>query len=911
MNNSVPSKEEKNRLNKMSIDAIVALDPAPILDALNIEYVACKNGTEYSFKSHSENTASSRFKLFNSGIWIYKNFANESMKGTVLNLIKDYFFSGNAEFHEVMEFCYDNHPEAVNYYQQAYGSTYNQNSTFDFEKRLKELEEIRELNKQKAEKYGSTSKVVKAYSIFSNNEKGQEFLKGRGFSQTPPFLLVVKGEWEMYNESTYEIVVKNQTGIGVLTGNVKEHIENIRNKVELSEEIGGDIHYFTAFVKKNGQIAKTQSFGTKTISYWHSDNNKNNDTILIFESKMDAAAAYNENPKIWTDYNVVIANGVGTASDVSTFINEHKYTKIINYNQNDGAAIDFISKIMESTKISHRDYQYITYKEGEDKLDINDLYKNGELQDRYEKEKGYRGYLMDSLLSIRKRIREEKRNVNYDKQPRLLEHDEKIIKTSKTTRDIKDYLYGAETRRYESLEENGFLKDVSKKQIFETSMGLEIESLNILFSIHTLEKTETEIIKHLRNTGVNMLNRKIENQNELREHLSKIDIKSDDEYEYLDEIAIYLEANKNNAETKAIMDEWVERCCRNNDKEVIAKANFLYFMEFSGAMDRAFKLINIGADLNISQTLVANKDIQSDALELTFDTNSFMVEESDIEEGGLIEDTSEDEILSNKAESNTPVSKLAEEAKSKDSETLITVVREEANEVVEIEVENNEPIITIVKEEPIKEVEIEVEVENIVDSLKEKNTLKQEFDAFSAISEKDYSLECELKDFEIVLTEIENQLIDVKTDLKGANPSELKFIGTMVREIASTSKTACNSICNRLKEEEVVTVIKNSPTKEINSALNKKRMEIYTKSLKNLSIIKEIEKNVEVGVTKNSEIKTTRMSSKQLVSELYQMCNKVHITSQLLKTSLSDLRKISEIAQSQEHEQDNIASVNR
>jgi hypothetical protein len=278
--------QEKQRLNKLSKDLIITLDPAPILDALFVEYTVHKNGTEYLFKSHAEKTPSTRFKLFPSGVWAFCNFADRSQKGTVLKFLEIY---SGMDYKSAINFCYDNLHGAINYYKEAYGiAELTSKYSFNMEEKLEELRKKREDNTLLSEKNASASKVTNAYEIYNKNEKANEFYEKRGLDKKPPFIMIIKGEYEKFHEDTNEIETKYQTGIGVLTGDIKNQLQLIKDKKELPEETSADIHYFKAFVKKDGSVSKTQSFGQKTFSYWLSDNQENKDEVLVFESKFDA-----------------------------------------------------------------------------------------------------------------------------------------------------------------------------------------------------------------------------------------------------------------------------------------------------------------------------------------------------------------------------------------------------------------------------------------------------------------------------------------------------------------------------------------------------------------------------------------------------------------------------------------------
>ena len=779
MSNNYIDENEKKRLNSLSYSNIIALDPAPILDALRIDFVSQKNGTEYLFKSHHEDTPSSRFKLYSNG-WAFINFADRNIKGTVINLVKHCLYKGASDdiaFPEAMNYIYNNLPGAINYFEQSVGMLNVSNKiSINIEKKLKELEELRELNRQKAEKYSTNSKVSSAYQIYKSNEKCNDFLAKRGLDKTPPFILFIKGEWEKFNDKTGEIETKNSSGIGVLTGDLKQQLENIKNKIELSENSGADIHYLNPYKKSNGSIAKTQSYGDKKISYWLA--NSSSDEVLIFESKFDAAAEWCRNPSIWENKNVIISNGVGQFEEIIQFLNTYKIKKVINYNQNDIAAIEFINNISKGYDIE--DYTFIKYEPNEHKLDINDLLKNKTLDsNRFIHSESIIAHLKNYLLNINKNISIINQNLpkHFTIDEELFRIDTKIISTiGKINNEIEKYLSDNELKRYNELLNNGFIKDKENKELLEKNKGLDINSLLKLLIKNNKEIEKEKVINILSNKGVIVI-KQINTNEDLKKELYSINLKSEEEYSNFTTILDYVETKKNDADAISIINEWVKDCCENNTKENIEKARLFYFIEIEDKIGKKLKLLNIGKNIDLKNSTSFVEEKKEDKNQ-EFNFN-FKPQDNDALENEENE-SNYDEIV--KTESKKEANNSLQNKDSSSVNTHVNITNQNINDVSVI-------------------------------------NLDKEFEGFGSI-----------------LTNLNNDLLKVKNiDIK--ENSEFKNI------VLNDSKTTVNSIWNRLNEKDFIDEIKKETDKTKQKEYAGKRATVAAQCKNVLSVIKEIEKN--------------------------------------------------------------------
>ncbi len=332
------SQEEFTQLSKKTKDELKLTDPAQILDALGIEYSV--KGTRYAFKARNEEkTASANLYVDKFGEWKYKDFGSGN-NGTVENLIMD---MTNASYKEALEYAIT-HSNVRDYTRERLdelrgGITVKEevNLNLKRDKNLKKLES--QINSKV-----TAIKEVKGYA------PAIKYLKSRGIIKIPPQFKMITGEYINRKGD-----VKKAFGVG---------IETLNNQ-------GADIH----FLKQIGSL-KTMSFGEKNISYFKSK--EPTISVAIFESKMDYAAAYQQND--FKNVDVLIANSTSNAYKLAEMI-KGKYENIQFYNQNDKAGIQFVKDVTKEAGIT--DFKYIKYDKSEKAQDINDLIKNNiELEKR-------------------------------------------------------------------------------------------------------------------------------------------------------------------------------------------------------------------------------------------------------------------------------------------------------------------------------------------------------------------------------------------------------------------------------------------------------------------------------------------------------------------------------------------------
>jgi len=330
--NTKLTQDEFIQLSKKTKDELKLTDPSPILDSLNIEY-KLKAG-RYEFKARiNEKTASANMYIDSKGEWKYKDFGSGN-NGTIENLIMD---TTNATYKEALEYAIA-HVNVQDYVRERLDELKGKNIT----RQVVNLTLKREENITKS-KSQVNSKVIgiKEVSIY---QPAVEYLKSRGIIKIPPQFKMITGE---YTNRQGEI--KKAFGVGIETRDAK----------------GADIH----FLRQIGSL-KTMSFGEKDISYFKAQNLA--ESVAIFESKMDYAAAYQQID--FSNIDIVIANSTSNAHRVTDLVKD-RYNTIKFYNQNDNAGIQFVQDITTEANIS--DFNYIKYKSEEENLDINDLLMNG------------------------------------------------------------------------------------------------------------------------------------------------------------------------------------------------------------------------------------------------------------------------------------------------------------------------------------------------------------------------------------------------------------------------------------------------------------------------------------------------------------------------------------------------------
>ncbi len=323
---------EFNELSNRTKSELKLTDPAKVLDALGLEYKV-KNG-RYEFKVRAENTASANMYIDNKGEWKYKDFGGNN--GTVENLIIDV---KNANYKEALEFAVA-HSGVRNYVQERLDYLNGRNHNYN--PSVNNLESKKQENISKVEAQ-INSKVVETKDI-GNYKPAIEYLASRGIHKIPPQFKMFTGE---YTNKDGE--VKKAFGVG---------IESVNG--------GGDIH----FLKQIGSL-KTMNFGQKNISHFKSQEPAKR--VLIFESKMDYAAAYQK--RDFTNLDVIVANSTANYLKVAAALKANNYEHVEFYHQNDKPGVEFIKNVVKEAEI--KEFDYLKYKKSEQGQDVNDLHKNG------------------------------------------------------------------------------------------------------------------------------------------------------------------------------------------------------------------------------------------------------------------------------------------------------------------------------------------------------------------------------------------------------------------------------------------------------------------------------------------------------------------------------------------------------
>ncbi len=325
------TQEEFTHLAKKTKSELKLTDPAPVLNALGIEYKV-KAG-RYEFKARNdEKTASANLYIDKAGEWKYKDFGSGN-NGTVENLIMD---TTGASYKEALEYAIT-HSNVRDYVQERLdefkGSITNKK---EVNLNLKRAENLIKVESQ------INSKIIGIKEVISYAPAVQ-YLKSRSIIKIPPQFKMITGE---YINKAGDI--KKAFGVGIQTLNNK----------------GADIH----FLKQVGSL-KTMNFGEKNISYFKSSNPNN--LVAIFESKMDYAAAYQQIE--FSNIDIVIANSTSSFHKVAKIIKD-RYSSIQFYNQNDKAGIQFVKDVTKNANIT--DFKYIKYEKQEQGQDIKDLIIN-------------------------------------------------------------------------------------------------------------------------------------------------------------------------------------------------------------------------------------------------------------------------------------------------------------------------------------------------------------------------------------------------------------------------------------------------------------------------------------------------------------------------------------------------------
>jgi len=359
-NNTRLTKDEVDKLKKMTIDELRTTHPGQVLQSLGIPF-ATKSG-RIVFKSHVEEHASSNLYIDKgTGEWKFKNFGNGA-NGTIENAVMEVsgmnykdalnYSIGILKIPNYLEDRFkeikkDNQPRLPLILKQEY---------------LKKIEKLKNDNLNFAKETVSNSYVVKVEEIKKDDHESIAFLKQRGIDKVPDGFYKITGQFDTKDKSYQNV------GIGVLTGETKNsHNLNLK-------KVGADIHLLRQIVKQDGSIIKALNLGNKEITVLN--NKENNRNIAVFESKMDYAATFSKNEEELKKTTIIIANGTANYYKVAEKLLDLKAKdkELTIYNQNDNAGTLFVKQIVENSNINK--FNYIKYNDNEKGQDINDLIKN-------------------------------------------------------------------------------------------------------------------------------------------------------------------------------------------------------------------------------------------------------------------------------------------------------------------------------------------------------------------------------------------------------------------------------------------------------------------------------------------------------------------------------------------------------
>jgi len=315
-------------------------DPQPILDDLGIDYKDVGQDS-YKMNLRNEKTASAYISLKN-GEWKYKDFGN-SNSGSIVNVVMDATgkdFKGSLEY-TLNKLAIENRLETALSSNKKPTTSQQFKDSISFQKQ-----------ENKARETSIPLSKVTNVSEVSSNQMAVDYLAGRGITKIPPEMKIINGEYRNKEGNTKKVF-----GVGVVSYGKD------------GADMGADIH----FLKKLGNV-KTQNLGAKNPSFYE---NIFSDKAVVFESKMDYAAAYQQNQDLHND-NIFIANGVTNAKKIGEIIKETSNISTIDFfNQNDKAGYQFITNVAKTADII--EFNSVKYDVlGEAKQDINDLLLNNE-----------------------------------------------------------------------------------------------------------------------------------------------------------------------------------------------------------------------------------------------------------------------------------------------------------------------------------------------------------------------------------------------------------------------------------------------------------------------------------------------------------------------------------------------------
>lgn len=322
------SYDQIKALQKQTADELHVSDPAPILQALNLDFQPVGNDS-YKLKVRPENHASAYITI-RQGMWKFKDFGTNK-NGTIENVVME---ATGRDYKSALQFCLDTLHIRNRLHEAIYQNKIDHSLSQEEQERI---HTIKEQNSQR-EKSVPVSRVLDIKEI-SDYTPAVEYLASRGIHKIPPQFKLINGEYY-----TKDGEAKKAFGVGILTqGN------------------GADIH----FLRRVGDL-KSMSFGNKDISLFLNENSKK---VAVFESKMDYAAAYQQIDL--SQVNVIIANTTSNAHKIAEFLKDKEYEHITFFNQNDHAGIEFLNTIVQEANIQQ--YSSIQYQEDERGKDVNDL----------------------------------------------------------------------------------------------------------------------------------------------------------------------------------------------------------------------------------------------------------------------------------------------------------------------------------------------------------------------------------------------------------------------------------------------------------------------------------------------------------------------------------------------------------
>jgi len=324
------SYDQIKALQKQTADELHVSDPAPILQALNLDFQPIGNDS-YKLKVRSENHASAYITI-RQGVWKFKDFGGTNASGTIENVVME---ATGRDYKSALQFCLDT-LHIRNRLEEAIHHNKIDHSLSQEEQ--ERIQAMKEQNNQR-EKSLPVSRVLDTKEI-SSYAPAVEYLASRGIHKIPPQFKLINGEYY-----TKDGEAKKAFGVGILT-----------------QREGADIH----FLRRSIGGLKSMSFRNKDISLFLDENSKK---VAIFESKMDYAAAYQQIDL--SQVNVIIANTTSNAHKIAEFLKEKEYEHITFFNQNDQAGIEFLNTIVQEA--NNQQYSSLLYKEDEQGKDVNDL----------------------------------------------------------------------------------------------------------------------------------------------------------------------------------------------------------------------------------------------------------------------------------------------------------------------------------------------------------------------------------------------------------------------------------------------------------------------------------------------------------------------------------------------------------